>query len=156
MVNSNGPSSFINKELREAYLSTDYDVIGPKPFTLKIGEFSRGLEKLYIEKNVNSAGFLTAWNPHSKLTSLRDNEIAQRQLSMRLETVSVMVLPGVGVNPADTWPGEKSLLALGVSKELSVEIGKEFKQNAVVWIGNKCVPELIFCDAKHSRNNSDK
>ena len=53
-------------------------------------------------------------------------------------------LPGVGQHPTNGWPGEPSVLALGVSRKEAVALGRQFGQNAVVWSGADGVPELIL------------
>ena len=45
-------ATLIDRRLREAYLSTHYNVIEAVPFTLKIGESSQELKSLYRAYNV--------------------------------------------------------------------------------------------------------
>jgi len=137
-------ATLIDQRLREAYLSTHYNVMEAVPFTLKIGESSQELKSLYRAYNVKSAAFITAWNPMSEVTPVRENEINQHHLRERLDLVSSAVLPGMGVGITGNWPGEPSFLSLGVSKRITKEVGNEFSQNAVVWMGENCIPELVF------------
>ena len=137
---------FVTDELREAYLATNFNVLGPILFTLKIGEPSENIAKLYLNYNALSAAFLTAWNPHSELTSQRENERAQLQLEQKLNDLSITVFPGVGEDPSGNWPGEQSALALGISKDEAERLGREFQQNAIVWIGADSIPKLIFLE----------
>jgi hypothetical protein len=131
-------------ELIEAYRSTHFNVLGPRPFTLKVGEFSRDLKELYKEHGVSSAAFLTAWNPYSELTAQSENEAAQQRLEKILEQRSFEICRGVGIDVSGGWLGEPSVLVLGISQEDAAWLGNEFRQNAIVWIGSDSIPDLIF------------
>ena len=134
----------VSDELREAYRSTHFRVLEPTLFTLMIGEPSQNIASLYLDYKVSSAAFLTAWNPHSELTAQHVNERAQRQLEKKLNELSITVFPGVGEDVSGKWLGEQSALALGISLNVAKWVGKEFRQNAIVWIGADYIPELIF------------
>ena len=58
--------------------------------------------------------------------------------------VLAAVLPGIGVAPPGHWPGEPSVLALGISRDTAARLGNEYRQNAIVWIGADRIPVLIF------------
>lgn len=136
--------SSVADELREAYRSTHFNVLEPTPFTLRIGEQSHDLATLYRAHNVSTAAFLTAWNPLSRPTPLQENDRAQRQLERQLHMVADTVLPGIGEDASGQWPGEPSVLALGLSRETATSLGTDYRQNAIVWIGADRIPELIF------------
>ena len=136
--------STVSEELREAYRATHFNVVEPKPFTLRIGAFSPDLLALYDTHDVLSAAFLTAWNPFSAETARHDNEAAQKRLLARLEEMQTVVFSGIGEDASGQWPGEPSVLALGISRDQAVQLGNEFRQNAIVWIGEDCVPTLVF------------
>ena len=136
--------STVSEELREAYRSTHFNVVEPEPFTLRIGEFSPDLLALYDAHDVSTAAFLTAWNPFSAETAQHDNETAQKRLRARLEEMQTVVFSGIGEDASGQWPGEPSVLALGISRGQAVQLGDEFQQNAIVWIGADCVPGLVF------------
>ena len=136
--------STVSEELREAYRSTHFNVLEPKPFTLRIGESSPDLLELYHVHDVSSAAFLTAWNPFSVETARHDNEAAQKRLLERLEEMQTVVFSGIGEDASGQWPGEPSILALGISRDQAMQLGNEFQQNAIVWIGADCVPGLVF------------
>lgn len=61
-----------------------------------------------------------------------------------LESVGKQVIPGFGVAEDGSAPGEESVLALNVSLDEAREIGNHYKQNAIVWIGEDAVPQLIL------------
>ena len=133
------------QQLRRAYLATCFRVTeASPPFTLRIGERSAELLDLFTSSDVASAAYLTAWNPRSEMQADDVNAAAQAQLVARLVAVGHRCLAGIGLDPSGQWPGEASVLALGVGREQAGEIGREFGQNAVVWIGAGGVPELVW------------
>ena len=136
--------STVSEELREAYRATHFNVVEPKPFTLRIGAFSPDLLALYDAHDVSTAAFLTAWNPFSVETARHDNETEQKRLLARLEEMQTVVFSGIGEDASGQWPGEPSILVLGVSRDQAMQLGNEFQQNAIVWIGADCVPGLVF------------
>ena len=136
--------SSVTNELREAYRSTHFNVLEPKQFTLRIDVFSHELAVLYREHDVSTAAFLTAWNPYSETTAQPENERAQKHLLVSLGEIGATVLAGIGEDASGQWPGEPSALALGISRDQAVLLGNEFKQNAIVWAGDNCIPELVF------------
>jgi len=130
--------------LRETYRSTHYNVLEPAPFTLRIGKPSQDLASLYRDHDVSSAAFLTAWNPYSEPAEQHENELAQSKLERRLAGCALRMLRGIGTDVSGLWPGEPSVLALGVSRDRASRLGNEFRQNAIVWIGADHIPELVF------------
>lgn len=137
-------SSVINEELLKAYRTTHFNVIGPPRFTLQIGDPSRQLSELYRAHKVATAAFLTAWNPHSKEMPQAENDRAQAQLETDVNSLAAAVLPGLGQDPYCEWPGEPSVLALGLSRDVAKSLGAQYRQNAIVWIGGNLVPELVL------------
>lgn len=134
----------ISPELVDAYRATHFRVLEEKPFILKVGETSADLLALHRSFGVDCSAFLTAYNPFSQMLSEADNLSRQTRLRSMLAEVQVAVLEGVGVDPSGEWPGEPSLLALGLSRAEAIELGNLFDQNAVVWIGADGVPELVL------------
>jgi hypothetical protein len=134
--------SAIPKELIDAYRETHFRVLEPVPFVLRIGEFSQILKDLYRDKSFSSAAFLTAWNPYSNETEVVDNEKANDALKHALKDEKITFYEGAGQDPAGQWPAEPSVLALGLSREKAISIGRDFHQNAIVWIGSDALPVL--------------
>ena len=91
--------SSVNEELREGYRATNYNVLGPPPFTLRIGVESADIANLYRDYNVSTAAFLTACNPFSSPTLEHGNMLKQQQLEERLHELSVSFLEGMGEDP---------------------------------------------------------
>jgi hypothetical protein len=131
-----------------AYRATNYRVLSPTPFVLKVDQPSKPLQRLYHKHGAGSAAFITAWNPFSTRMSDACNEAAQTGLEDVLTTKSIAFIKGIGEDPAGLWPGEMSVLALGLSPDAAKSLGIDFKQNAIVWAGLDATPELILLSKK--------
>ncbi|MGI9229358.1 MAG: DUF3293 domain-containing protein [Gammaproteobacteria bacterium] len=132
----------VNDELKEAYRATDYNVHEPWSLTLKIGEPSPDLKRLYHAKGVCSAAFLTAYNPHSQCVGPDENEAAQQALQHCLQESGLEFCQGSGDAVSGEWR-EPSFLVLGITREEALRLGREFGQNAVVWVERDGIPELV-------------
>ncbi len=128
-----------------AYRATDYRVLTTPPLVLAVDRTSVGLACLFKTHQVSDAVFITAWNPLSQRLDDTVNEVAQAGLEARLKTLTRHVLPGEGRARLGAWLPEPSFLALGIGRSMAVELGREFKQNAVVWSGADACPRLIAC-----------
>ena len=141
MTKTNGA---IPPELVDAYNAANYEVRSGEPFVLNIGTYSHDLKSLFEDASVRCACFITAYNPFSESVSPEANFTALEKLRATLLELEKTVLDGIGSDPSSEWEGEPSFFVLGLSLEESKTIGKEFKQNAVVWCSESCIPELIL------------
>lgn len=76
--------------------------------------------------------------------SVTDNEAAQSRLGDCLRALNSYVVDGIGIDPVGVWPGEASILALGVNEKTARQLGGQFKQNAVVWAAADAIPKLLL------------
>lgn len=90
----------IPSELIIAYATTDFRVLEPQEFTLRVGQYSSELQSLYAELSVTCAGYLTAWNPFSANTSAETNAAAQKSLIQRLSQEGYQTFKALGVDPS--------------------------------------------------------
>jgi hypothetical protein len=132
------------ESLISAYRVTRYRVFMSPDFELAVGQPSSALADLCRTHTVNSAAFLTAWNPEGNLQNETTNREAFAWLQECVASYGATVIAGFGEDPDGAWAGEESLLALGLSREAACDIGAEFRQNAIVWAGADAVPELIL------------
>ena len=136
--------SEISPDLIRAYRETDYRAgEGPAAITLRIDERSAALTRLYETSGHGCAVFVTAYNPFSETRSVETNLAAHARLRAELTTRTRYVIEGIGAHPSGRWE-EKSFLALGISREAAIMLGKQFGQNAVVWAGDDLIPRLIL------------
>lgn len=127
-----------------AYNDTSYVVLVVPLLVLTVGKQSQSLLGIHKIYNVDSSLFITSYNPKSKIKSPEINSKYLIKLEYYLKQ-KYSILPGKAVDPLGEWPVEKSYLALGVSEENAGKIGRAFDQNAVVWCGNDCIPQLLTC-----------
>lgn len=130
--------------LISAYRATRYRVFASPDFELAVGQRSNALADLYRTQAVNSAAFLTAWNPEGNLQNDAANREAFARLQQCVASRAVKFIAGFGEDPDGAWAGEESLLALGLSREAACDIGTQFRQNAIVWAGADAVAELVL------------
>ncbi len=144
-------ASSIPGDLIEAYLGTTYQLgMGHAGPSLRIGEpVGTGpgtVGGLLADADATCAAFITAWNPHSDVeTADAENEASHARLLNRLAGfpgVTVHEGEGVGENP--NWVPERSVLAIGLASSDAISLGREFRQNAIVWVSDAGIPELVL------------
>lgn len=77
---------------------------------------------------------------------MSDEENAKRQDKL-IASIKERGFPyylGEGKDPSGKWPGEASILILGISLDEAKELGTEWGQNAIIWTGADGVPQLIL------------
>lgn len=136
-----------DSQLLEAYKATHYHVRALEgTITLKIGEYSAELNSLHKQHAVSSSAFISAHNPYSTLTAAPENDRAHQQLLAHLASNKLLFFEGYGKAPASDWPAEASVLILGVDRSMAKSLGREFRQNAVVFCCKNAIPELLICN----------
>ncbi len=138
-----GTDTAIDPQTIQAYSETDYRVEGERPFTLHVRVRSPQLLSEFERLGVRSAAFITACNPYSIPLGAEDNELRDRNLLLLLRARGYPSTPGIGEHPSNGWPGEKSQMVWGISKEDALEIATRFQQNAFIWSGEEGTPKLI-------------
>lgn len=66
--------------LLQAYRETEYRGFNDSHIVLLIDQFNKASDALLVDRDVTTAAFITAWNPHSKPVSKSENDIAQARL----------------------------------------------------------------------------
>lgn len=128
-----------------AYLQTDYRFgEGEEAVTLRIGERSAEVTRLYASSGAACAVFVTAYNPFGRAQSAEANEAAHRRLAADLRASGVRVIEGAGADPSGAWPEEPSFFALGVDLDAAKALGTRHRQDAIVWMGEDAIPQLIL------------
>lgn len=137
--------SQIASEKIRAYRATDYRLgHTDKDIVIAVGLRSCRLAALFATKGINCGAFLTAFNPQGALQTDLENEQAHDELATKLNALHVEVIEGSGSEEGTDWPSEKSYFALGLNREDSIAIGNHFNQDAIVWVDQNAVPELIL------------
>jgi hypothetical protein len=133
------------KELREAYLRTNYVVDdGAVQLTLRIDERNIALDDLLSEYKKQVCAFITACNPRSKPLSKAENKARHRELLNELEANHYQYFHGYGASETSDWEPEKSVLIVGINYETALDLARRYDQNAFVYIERDCPPVLVW------------
>lgn len=128
-----------------AYRATQYKVDAPGgAFTLHVDEPSVALAALYETFSVDSAAYLTAYNPFSRQASLEENISAKRALAMALRSKGLHWLRGEAVDSHGVWPAEPSVLVLGIDPDTAFDLACQFDQNGFLLCGDDALPRLVL------------
>ena len=138
------PDTIIADDLLESYQCTDYQVNAREPFSLKIGEPSEPLLRLFKQHQCDCAGFITASNPYSQKLDPSVNDQRHLDLKADLTSRSLIFIEGVGIGNDPDWPGEASYLIFGLALEASRVLGNKLNQNAIVWCNAEAMPQLVL------------
>ena len=117
---------------------------GPEPFTLKIGQPSASLLRLYKQHRCDCAAFVTACNPHSQTLTTNVNDQLQLDLMTDLASRSLIFVEAMDIGKDPDWPGEASHPIFGLALEGSRVLGQKFNQNAIVWCDSEAKPQLVL------------
>jgi hypothetical protein len=135
----------INPEKVRAYLATDYRVgHTDKDIILNIGKRSERLAVLFASRGVDCGAFITAYNPRGTIQTDEANNKAHAKLLVEIERFGLTSIEGSGSEEGTNWPAEYSYFALGLALDPAKVIGNQFDQDAIVWVGSDCVPQLII------------
>ena len=108
-----------------------------------IGEVERDSIILILEALAQTAALLTAWNPEGKKVSQQENIKAMESLELALNEMKLPFLPASGSDPKGAWK-EESYLILGIALDQAESLGRQFQQNAFVWIETGHAPRLVW------------
>ncbi len=134
-----------SEELAEAYRRTEFRVSDRGwEFVLRHGEHCRALKECHAAFGVTCSAYITAWNPRSEPMSREENEAAQAQLEAKINAMGHPFLRGEGVDPTGSWPGEPSVLVLGISGNDAQRIGRAYGQNAIVVAGRDAAARVVM------------
>lgn len=136
----------------EAYIRAEYEAGFPgNRIVLRVGESATGLARLAPDTAEGpftaetSWAYLTAWNPGSVIQMDFVNRQKQEELELFLRGAGYAVLPGLARDPRGQWPDEESILVFGLQWEKALQLGRKFKQNAILaGLGEEAV-QLLRC-----------
>jgi len=128
-------------DLINAYLETDY-FINKFKLPLKIGIKSIELEEIFKLHKIKSASYITAYNPYSKILNIDENKKRNKDLCLLCKEYTC--IEGIGKHLSNEWEGEPSFLFLGMNLEIAKQIGKKYEQNAILWIDEDAIPQIVI------------
>lgn len=131
----NDLSHTISPELLAAYRTAIYVIYGDGGDTvLKIDEVNLDLSALMKKLGITSAALITAFNPHSILSTVEDNVRSHNVLIADIHALGLKGLAAEGSDPSHVWSSEPSILILGISLVDAESLADRYQQNAFVWI----------------------
>ncbi len=98
-------------------------------------------------KAAGSVCLITAWNPMSEECPLAENQQANLDLSLALETAGIPFAEAYGSSLPGVSPSwrEDGFALFGLSQDQAAEWGRRMEQRALVWLNPEHVG-LLFCD----------
>lgn len=130
-------------EFSNIYQNAKYEVLISPPIALRIGENNQELDSLLLKHGHQTAALLTACNPKGRKVSQNENLKAMESLELALKEMKLPFLPALGSDPKGAWK-EESYLILGVALDQAESLGRQFQQNAFVWIETGHAPRLVW------------
>ena len=126
-----------------AYREALYRVRAPVPFTMRVDVPCPALAALHAAHGVAASAFLTACNPFGRRLADAANARRQAALADAIAACGLPLVDGIGEDPSGLWPGEPSLLVLGIDEAAARALGARFDQNAILASGPDAVPRLL-------------
>ena len=130
---------------RSAYLRTQYRLgFGPDSIVLEIESHSGHLAAQFAEYGVACGAFITAYNPEGTQQSDEANSRDHAALLAQIAALGHAFIEGEGADATGEWPAERSVFAYGMDKASACAVGRQFHQDAIVWVGPDAVPQLVL------------
>lgn len=137
--------SEISPDLIASYKTAGYQaIVDADVISFRIDQYSASIDQLLVKSDHQYAVFITASNPLSQQQIPHVNLTRNTQLHNALMQYTNLVFEGASTDPSKLWPSEQSYLALGIDLKTVVTLGKQFGQNAVVWVDTSAIPQLIL------------
>lgn len=138
-------NSVIDKKLIVSYSRTQYWVsIGCEKVMVCIDHYSEQVKSLLTQSEVSCAAIVTAYNPCSQLNNENENRLANELLRNFLVRNHYRFLESLNVDPTQIWPPEKSFFVFDLGLHAAQNIGRQFGQNAIVWVDQGATARLIL------------
>jgi len=138
-------SSAISAQLIAHYTQSHYRIgATAESITLRIDQYSAPLAQFLTASHQSCAAIISAYNPYSELLSDAENLAAHEALGNFLAHHAYPAIESLNIDPADAWPAEKSFFTPGIDINTAQSLGRQFRQNAIVWIDRDAIPRLIL------------
>lgn len=100
-------------------------------YNIKINDFNSILDKYLEDNKFDNWAIITAYNPMSELIPEEENIKANAELEEDIK--HYQKLKSQGLDPLGKWPEEKGYIIFDIDEEKAKEIGKKYKQRAIVY-----------------------
>lgn len=125
-----------------AYKNTEFRVFSEPNFQLIIGKQNPNIP-VYDDSLVGVA-FITAFNQLGEVLSYEQNQRLHESLCSTVHESGYHFKEGEGADPSEEWAPEKSLYIEGIPLTTAIQIGNQYRQNAIVWAGADQKPRLVL------------
>ncbi len=130
---------------RRAYLGTLYRLgFGADDIVMEIASHNARLATRLAELGVSCGGFITAYNAAGTQQSDEANSRDHATLLAHVTALGHAFTEGAGTAATGDWPAERSVFAYGMNKASACAMGRQFRQDAIVWVGPDAVPQLVL------------
>ena len=124
----------ITPDLLAAYHATRYVVTdGGDRVTILIAQASHEVDRLLRHHGVDRGAVVTAWNPYSRSTDCALNRSQGQALERESRDRGWAFLPTCAEAQDPCW-NEDGILLLGIDEATAQELGRAYKQNAIVYV----------------------
>ena len=138
----------IDNTLMSAYQNAEYIVFADTEFVMLVAQYSEALHQTMTELQLTQMAFISAYNPYSEILEEPENLTRHSVLSKELNDLGLSFMEGLGRDKEGQWPGEISFLVLNISNDSARMLGNKYGQNAILWIEEDAIPQLLLLDGK--------
>jgi Protein of unknown function (DUF3293) len=134
----------VTRQTAAVYLTTEY-VLRERGYewVITVGRRLPTVERGLSRHHARCGVFVTAWNPHGRRLDRSHNVRAQMRLRARLRAGAWRFAEGCGRGRNPGWSPEPSLLVFGMNRRLAAALGRQLRQNAVVFASRSRPAELM-------------
>ncbi len=133
----------MQEKLADAYKNAVYSVtFRSQQYRFQVGQVPSALDP--VLKELQSAVFITAFNPESQLCNLALNHKNNRRLCTELTKEGYVFLSGTGGDKLQNWPDEESYLVFDMEQVRADRLAKKYGQNAYLWVEKAQPVRLIW------------
>jgi len=125
-----------------AYKNTEFRVFSDPRLKLTIGKQNPNISR--YQDDLVGVAFITAFNPLGEALSDEQNERLHESLCSSVRESAYQFKEGEGADPTSEWASEKSLYIEGIGLSAAIQIGNQYRQNAIVWVGTDQLPRLVL------------
>lgn len=135
----------LDEKLIASYRTAEYKIFSENQIiVVRVDYYSSSMAALLTISSADCAAIISAYNPYSQLRSEEENILANELLKEFLIKNNHRFLESLNIDPTEAWPSEKSFLVLNLDCNTAKNIGWQFSQNAIIWIDQTAVAQLIL------------
>lgn len=132
--------------LYESFLHTTYIVHSPSgPIRLRIGTYDPAIDLLLDRYGAAEWAFITAWNPDVLPHPRQENLARNEELRAMLLAGGFDPIAAEGAGDDGSWEPEESFWVAGLAGDRALELGRRFRQAAIVTGLRSHPPRLRWC-----------